>query len=339
MPNLESQLTDDENEFISNMPKDGSAIGNIKLRSILGWDKQKYLQVKKPLLKKGIIQRGTGMGGSVKISDVRKRKRWPEEQATIMQKQKSKLSKILLNSIPKDGKTYPNHIILQKVQKTAKAQINLEVSREMYFEIRNELITEGLVGKGVGYGGSVYRIEGAKKAGKESDLYESVRKYIENNWTAENEIKDFVLDKTAEQGGKKRQGIWTRPDFSLVAIQSYTYIPGRTIELITFEVKPADDFRIEGVFETAAHSRATHRSYLMIHTPDGRPDTDKFQRLVSECERFRLGLIIFADKDNWDTYEIVQDADHRNPNPGDVNSFIKTLMKKDSQEKIIAMVR
>ena len=70
--------------------------------------------------------------------------------------------------------------------------------------------------------------------------------------------------------------MWTQPDLSLVAIHTFTYIPGKTIELITFEVKRAEDFKIEGVFETAANSRATHRSYLMIHTPNGKPDTDKF---------------------------------------------------------------
>ena len=175
MRTSEPYLTDDENIFISNMPEDGNPLGNIRLRNILNWDEEKYLQVKKSLLKKGKIQRGTGRGGSVKVPDVRKRKSTansPPEEQDITRKQRSKISKILLDSIPKDGRTHPNQKILQKVQKVAKAKLNLEVSRETYFEIRNELITEGLVGKGVGYGGSVYRVEGAKKTGKESDLYE-----------------------------------------------------------------------------------------------------------------------------------------------------------------------
>ena len=97
--------------------------------------------------------------------------------------------------------------------------------------------------------------------------------------------------------------------------------------------------RIEGVFETAAHSRATHRSYLMIHTPNGKPDTDKFQRLASECERFRLGLIIFEDPQSWETFETVQEAQRRNPNPADVNAFIRNVMSKQSQETISKMVK
>ena len=172
----------------------------------------------------------------------------------------------------------------------------------------------------------------------ERNLYERVHRYIQEAWVEDedNDIdkNQFALDRTAEQGSKKTRGVWTRPNFSLVAIHSYPYIPGKTIEVITFEVKPADDFRIEGVYETEAHSRHAHRSYLMIHTPKGRPDINKFQRLVDECERLRLGLIIFKNPNDWKTYETVQKAVHNNPNPGDVNSFIENQMSKESQKRI-----
>jgi len=268
-------------------------------------------------------------------------------RARITQKQKSRLRKILLDVLPEDGTSISNGGALRKVQEVAKARLNLDVSREMYFEIRNEMIAEGQLGKGAGYGGSVYRIDGTTMAAKtakqrkkiaEHQLYEPLLEYIRQTWAAENDIKNFVLDKTAALGTKKTGGVWTRPDLSLVAVHTFTYIPGKTLELITFEVKPADDFRIEGVFETAAHSRATHRSYLLIHTPHGKPDTDKFQRLASECERFGLGLIIFENPRDWETFETVQEAERRNPNPADVNAFIKNVMHKQQQERISEMV-
>jgi len=271
-----------------------------------------------------------------------------EGQAKIAQKQRFKLIKnILLDAIPKDGTSISNGAALRKVQKAAKARLNVDVSKETYFEIRNELIAAGQLGKGVGYGGTVHRIKGTTTAAKkakqrtktpEPALYGPLYEYIRQTWAPENEIKHFVLDKTAALGKKKTGGVWTRPDLSLVAIHTFTYIPGKTIELVTFEVKPADDFRIEGVFETAAHSRAAHRSYLMIHTPNGKPDTDKFQRLGSKCERFGLGLIIFRKPHDWETFETVQEAERRNPNPADVNAFIKNVMHKQCQERISELV-
>jgi len=336
------------------IPKDGTTISNraalqkvqkvAKARWHVHVSKKTYFEIRNELIAEGRLAKRAGPGGRV----CRIEPAGNEEHAKIGQKQRSKLAKILFDSIPKDGTSISNGVALRRVQKAAKASLNLDVSRETYFEIRNELIAKGQLGKGVGYGGSVHRIEGTTVASKtakqrkkiaERALYEPLLEYIRQTWVPENEIKNFVLDKTAALGMKKTGGVWTRPDLSLVGIHTFTYIPGKTIELVTFEVKPTDDFRIEGVFETAAHSRATHRSYLMIHTPNGKPDTDKFQRLASECERFGLGLIIFGNPHNWETFETVQEAERRNPNAADVNAFIKNVMHKPQQESISEMVK
>lgn len=360
-------------------PKDGKTILNgaalqkvqeaAKAKLKLDVSKQMYLEIRKELIADGRLGKGFGPGGSVyrtegttiaakppkqrtgtrkPKSDHGKDKTGIEKPAEIMQQQRSQVAKILFDATPKDGKSIPNGVALQKVQKTAKASLKLAVSKDLYFEIRNELIAKGELGKGPGRGGSVYRIEGTTTAAKkvkqnktsEQALYPPLEEYLEQTWTAENDIKHFVVDRTANLGRKKTRGIWTRPDLSLVAIHTFAYIPGKTIELVTFEVKPANNFGIEGVFETAAHSRAAHRSYLMIHTPDGKPDReDKFDRLVSECERFHLGLIIFDKPKEWETFDTVLEADRHNPNPADVNAFIRDVMHKPQREMVSEMLR
>ena len=77
----------------------------------------------------------------------------------------------------------------------------------------------------------------------------------------------------------------------------------------------------------------------MIHTPNGGPDTNDFQRLVEECKRFGLGLILFYAPNNWDSFETVVEAERRNPNPADVDTFIKTRIGKQNQDRISEMVR
>jgi hypothetical protein len=82
--------------------------------------------------------------------------------------------------------------------------------------------------KGRGRGGSVYRVEAvepkakAAKKVKESDLYSMVSEYIETLWDKDNEIGQFVLERTASQGKRKTGGIWTRPDFALVALSLFS---------------------------------------------------------------------------------------------------------------------
>jgi hypothetical protein len=44
----------------------------------------------------------------------------------------------------------------------------------------------------------------------------------------------------AERGSKVTGGRWTRPDLVSVALRTYRYLPGKYLEVVTFEVKAAD---------------------------------------------------------------------------------------------------
>lgn len=260
--------------------------------------------------------------------------------------EKSQVSQMLFDLIPKDGTPIGNVTLLQRLREGAVTKLKFDIAEEDYWEVRNDLIAQGKIEKGRGRGGSVYRVEAvevkakATKRIKESDLYLMVRQYIETLWVKDNEISQFVLEQTASQGKRKTGGRWTRPDFALIALKSFLYIPsGKVLELITFEVKPENDYRIEGVFETAAHSRFSNKSYLVIYTPDGNPATEDFQRVKRECERFGLGLVTFTDGADPSTYETVQEAERRIPDPADVNGFISSQISRANQTRILGMVK
>ena len=55
----------DSQQLLSRVPADGSPIGNIKLRDLLGWDEDRYQAARQPLLDQGILATGRGRGGSV----------------------------------------------------------------------------------------------------------------------------------------------------------------------------------------------------------------------------------------------------------------------------------
>lgn len=257
------------------------------------------------------------------------------------------LTSILFDLVPEDGTPIGNVSLLERFRKVAKRKLSVYISEEGYWEIRNELIARGLLEKGRGRGGSVYRVSrveprkerGHPKRIAEADLYSMVSQFVERTWVKDNGISTFVLEKTAAQGKRNTGGKWTRPDLALVSVKSFPYIPGKILEIVTFEVKPENDCRIEGVFETAAHSRFSHKSYLMIYLPRGDPQTKEFERVERECERFGLGLIIFTDPKEWDSYETIQEAERRNPDPADVSRFIATQVSKSAQERVLEMVK
>ncbi len=255
---------------------------------------------------------------------------------------------MLFGLVPKDGTSIGNVTLLERLRKKAKQDLKFDLTDDAYWEVRNALIEQGVIDKGRGRGGSEYRVkdvqakqtEETKAKIKETELYSIVSQYIQKTWVKDNGISQFVLERTASQGKRKTGGKWTRPDFALIALKSFPYIPGKVLELITFEVKPQDEYGIEAVFETAAHSRFSNKSYLLIHLstlPD--KDTEEFQRVERECERFGLGLITFTDPQNWNTYETVQEPERKNPDPADVNSFISTQISKENQTRVLEMVK
>src|ERR1700690_1500359 len=150
-----------------------------------------------------------------------------------------RLSDILFDLVPADGATKGNVTLLEELRESAKKKLQIDLTDEAYWEVRNDLIAQGLIEKGRGRGGSVYRVQvkpkdtkTAKPKIKESALYSKIDQYIQKAWVKDNGITLFVLERTASQGKRKTGGKWTRPDFPLIALKSFPYIPGKVLELI-----------------------------------------------------------------------------------------------------------
>lgn len=58
-------LSPDSQLLLSRVPLDGSAIGNMKLRELLGWDEDRYFAAREALLASGTLVTGRGRGGAV----------------------------------------------------------------------------------------------------------------------------------------------------------------------------------------------------------------------------------------------------------------------------------
>jgi hypothetical protein len=91
---------------------------------------------------------------------------------------------------------------------------------------------------------------------------------------------------------------------------------------------------MEGVYECAAHSAFANRSYLAFPDSDAYDTNPMFDRIVDECERFGLGLMLFKDVGDWDTYNFEIAAKRNNPDPRGVNDFIKGQISEKSREEI-----
>jgi len=250
---------------------------------------------------------------------------------------------------PPDGKTIGNAALRAAL---AEAFPSEEFTLDDYWDLRRSLIAEGKLERARGRGGSVRRVIGAVVEapaaeavvmplapiavieGRESELYEPFQKVVVTGFVPDEDLKPWVCEITASQGRRATGGRWTRPDVTLIAMQTFAYVPNKLFEVITFEIKPNVDTALDGVYEAAAHSAFAHRSYLAFPDSEEHEDNPLFDRIRDECERFGLGLIVFERVDDWDTYTFEVEAQPRDPDPQAVNDFIKIQISEKSREEI-----
>lgn len=251
----------------------------------------------------------------------------------------------LLGLVPEDGSSMGNNRLRRE----------LEWEEARYFEVRDRLVEEGILSVGRGRGGTVYRArpvpptKAAQKPTKvserryrrESDLYRPAEQALGYGWSTALTHHNYLIQVTARQGSKATGGLWTRPDITVAVVDTYPYVPGKFLEVITYEVKPARNWSVAGVFEAASHSRFATQTYLLIHVPEGResvPEED-LERLQKECARFEIGLGLFHDPALWNTYDFLVEPERRQPDPAETNRFISQQLSDTNRRLISAWLR
>jgi hypothetical protein len=232
----------------------------------------------------------------------------------------------------------------------------LDWDNDHFFRVRNELIDLGFVQKGRGRGGSTARITQDRDLEDldededdqsialirvtESELYEPMRNVLEEDWALDQGFRNPIVEITAQQGARSTGGQWSRPDITVVAIQTFEMLPTKHLDVVTFEIKPADGWNITSVFETAAHSKAATHSYLAIYTPEGKfPETDETVRILDECGRFNIGLVTFDDPSDYFSYNFIKVAPRLEPEPGDLDQFLRIQISTAGQAEIRKQTR
>lgn len=316
----------DQEELLQCLPIDGTPVGNTAVLRKLGWAPSRYQAVKEALVTQEILRLGQGRGGSIRRAD---------RDPAFMKASAAQF----LESLPGDGAGIANRLLRER----------LGWDEERYEYIRQLLIERGAIlpSRGGGTGGAVRQSDVSNAAVDEPDsgaLPERLSRAREvelyprfatglRNWASKQGWTQYEVEQTAHQGRRPTGGTWTRPDFVVVAYRGYDYTPGRTRDIETFEVKLAD-CPIEAVFETAAHSRFATRSYLAIQRAGKLPSEGDLKRIDSECRRFEVGLVLFDDPEDLDTWEVRAMPTRREPDPRQVEDFVTQQVAPATQQKL-----
>ncbi len=194
------------------------------------------------------------------------------------------------------------------------------------FERRKAALQDyGLIG--TVQGGGIYRLP--RDDGRETSYYEPIRRELELNW-AEQPKREYhlrqrflrVLD--THHRGRGRDGRWARPDLTLLGGKVLPYLPGKFLDVITFEVKLG--MPVEGLYEALAHRRRANFAYVVCIYPEhwGQPGPAEQATMVTEATRQGIGVILVRQEDDFGLWsELVEPVRHET-DPQHLHDFLET---------------
>ncbi|MET4610644.1 hypothetical protein ABIC28_001622 [Rhodococcus sp. PvR044] len=250
------------------------------------------------------------------------------------------LAERLYSFVPADGSTVTNRAV----------RAHLGCSEEEYWPIKNQLVAGGQLFHGRGRGGTLRRAEVDEQAPpaigpalapvvRESDLYEPMAAVIRGDRARDLGSAPLGVVVTAMQGSRLTGGPWSRPDIACVEIRAYPYVPGKWLNLTTFEVKAADSISSQAVYEARSHRNAATHAYVLLHVPDPIAASAQIDNVVAAARQQDIGVIVAGDPGDYDTWEEKLEAPRVEPDPDQLNQFITTQLPDSVRHNLACALR
>ena len=256
------------------------------------------------------------------------------------------LEKEFMDEVPVDGSSIGNQTLREQ---------KLDWEKPIYDAVKRRLLDDGLIVSGRGRGGSLKRFveqetvqecteaaEAAKtdKYPTEETLYDSIIAQVSEGWCKDQPFDRFAVENTS-RGGRRADGTWSRPDICVAAMTSYTYVPGRIFDVITFEVKHYSGLNLTALYEALAHRRSATRSYVLAYVPEDQSDSfeERLQEIEEECQKTGIGLIVAIDPSSFDDWDIRVEAQRFEPDATRLNNFIRAQLTEGTRDAIVRWFR
>jgi hypothetical protein len=138
-------------------------------------------------------------------------------------------------------------------------------------------------------------------------------------------------------GRRNTGGSWTRPDVSVLATKAYPYLPHKSFEIITFEIKPAATVNVTAVFEALSHAQFATQSYVLVSLNgiEFDKDIENTQRILALSNEHGVGFIIAGNLKDYDSWDERVRPRHNTPDPEQTNLFISTCFSEAAKSRVI----
>lgn len=212
-----------------------------------------------------------------------------------------------------------------------------------YWRTQGILFEDEVITRGKGKGGSVAlrkaetpQTEIVKISKAERDLYKPSLEQIQTRWLDFHEYDDGIAEITASQGRRQTGGTWTRPDITVVATRSFEFYPQRVFDIVTFEIKTADNINVQAVFEAVSHRVFATRAFVLVAIDeDNFAKINEAERIKEEAKKNGIGIILAPDIAEFGTWLHPLPAVRYEPDPKEADKFIRTTFAAESRTAIV----
>jgi len=250
-----------------------------------------------------------------------------------------------LEFLPDDGTPILNRIMRLMISRS----LEQVVSADEYFAVRNALFNEGKIGRARGPGGQVFLVQDAPHADtdhtygavvclqqSEAELMPLLADYLSSTFTEYLDLphgSKFLIEDVSLRG--PRSGRWARPDFILISVMRFKFLPGNQVDVHSFELKNESGGNVLAVHEALAQTRFTHFGHLVWHLPHGSRFEAKLEEVRMQCDAHGIGLILMREPAKPKSYEILVDPKRKQTPAPVVDGFLETRLSKANQSKLI----
>ena len=237
----------------------------------------------------------------------------------------------------------------------------LEWREDIYSRVHGRLLEEGLIRTGRGRGGTVLINEDIPTSDfepsiseaipvplptfeadpklvlaipKERDLYTEELRLAIVNWFRQKGVEELEVEPTHSRGSKSTGGTFTRPDYTAALRKEYRYLP-KTIEVITFEIKPESDVTVLGVMEALSHRESSHRAFVLYALSSRAFNaSQEGKRIIELASKYGVGVIVSDTPGDLESWEILVEEERNVPDPDRLERFINDLPEGKVKEKL-----
>lgn len=256
------------------------------------------------------------------------------------------IAKQMLVLLPEDGTPVLNRVMRVMLARALSADID----ETRYAAASQKLVDRGQIGRKQGQGGQVFlkarvavmrpRHPANSDAWTEARLMPCLRGYLDGPIQDALDILRGARCVACDTSSIGKTGVqWARPDFTMVSVKQFKFLPGIEVDVHSFELKTESGGATDlAVFEALAQTRFTNFGYLVWHLPANSKYERKLSGIEKQCEQYGIGFIRARDPQRFETWEIFVEPSRKATPPAEIDLFLDERLPDKERRQIRALL-